>query len=406
MIYDYCVVGGGIVGLATAMKLLERQPGASLMLLEKEPTLGKHQTGHNSGVIHSGIYYTPGSLKAELCRKGAQVTKDFCTEHAIPFEVCGKLLVATDHIEVERMNTLYERAILNNIDVERLDATELKRREPNIRGLGALFVAATGIVDYKLVCDALGRVVQSAGGSINMGVEVSSIQEGSEEVVVNAGDRSWAARRLIACAGLQSDRIARSAGLDIDFRIVPFRGEYYQLPLDKNHIVNSLIYPIPDPELPFLGIHLTRMIGGRVTVGPNAVLGFAREGYPKFSVSARDVRDYLSFPGFWKVMLRNRKSGTAEMKNSRLKQGYLKQCQKYCPDLRLEDLGPYEAGIRAQAVMRDGNLVNDFLFVETDRMLHVCNAPSPAATSAIPIGEMIAEKCISKMSLHEQRRRA
>ena len=406
MIYDYCVVGGGIVGLATAMKLLEKQPGASLVLLEKEPTLGKHQTGHNSGVIHSGIYYTPGSLKAELCRLGAQVTKEFCTEHAIPFEVCGKLLVATNHIEVERMNTLYERSIVNNIGVERLDATELKQREPNIRGLGALFVAATGIVDYKLVCDALGRVVQSAGGSINMGVEVSSIQEGSKEVVVNAGDRSWTARRLIACAGLQSDRIARSAGLDIDFRIVPFRGEYYQLPLDKNRIVNSLIYPIPDPELPFLGIHLTRMIGGRVTVGPNAVLGFAREGYPKFSVNARDVRDYLSFPGFWKVMLKNRKSGTAEMKNSLLKQGYLKQCQKYCPDLKLEDLGPYEAGIRAQAVMRDGNLVNDFLFVETDRMLHVCNAPSPAATSAIPIGEMIAEKCIGKMSMHDQKRHA
>ena len=400
MIYDYCVVGGGIVGLATAMKLLKKQPGASLVLLEKEPTLGKHQTGHNSGVIHAGIYYTPGSLKAELCRLGAQATKDFCTEHAIPFEVCGKLLVATNQIEVERMNALYERSITNNIKVERLDATELRRREPNIRGLGALFVAATGIVDYKLVCEALGRVVRSAGGTIDVGVEVTSIQEDSEAVVVHAGDLRWKARHLIACAGLQSDRIAMSAGLKIDYRIVPFRGEYYQLPLDKSKIVKSLIYPIPDPELPFLGIHLTRMIDGRVTVGPNAVLGFAREGYQKFSVSPRDVRDYLSFPGFWKVLLKNRKSGAVEMMNSLLKPGYLKQCQKYCPDLKLEDLGPYEAGIRAQAVMRDGNLVHDFLFVETDRMLHVCNAPSPAATSAIPIGEMIANKCISKALLH------
>ncbi|TDY16803.1 L-2-hydroxyglutarate oxidase [Paraburkholderia sp. BL6665CI2N2] len=400
MIYDYCVVGGGIVGLATAMKLLEKQPGASLVLLEKEPSLGKHQTGHNSGVIHAGIYYTPGSLKAELCRLGSQATKDFCTAHAIPFEVCGKLLVATNQIEVARMNALYERSIKNNIKVERLGATDLRRREPNIRGLGALFVESTGIVDYTLVCEALGRVVRSAGGLIDLGVEVTSIQEGSEGVVVNAGDMCWTARHLVACAGLQSDRIARSAGLNIDYRIVPFRGEYYQLPLDRNKIVKSLIYPIPDPELPFLGIHLTRMIDGRVTVGPNAVLGFAREGYPKFSFSLRDVRDYLSFPGFWKVLLKNRKSGATEMINSVLKKGYLRECQKYCPDLKLEDLGPYEAGIRAQAVMRDGTLVHDFLFVETDRMLHVCNAPSPAATSAIPIGEMIADKCISRALVH------
>lgn len=397
MIYDYCVVGGGIVGLATAMKLLEKRSGASLLLLEKELSLGKHQTGHNSGVIHSGIYYAPGSLKAELCRLGSQATKDFCTEHAIPFDVCGKLLVATNRIEVERMNALYERSIKNNIKVERLDAAELRRRESNIRGLGALFIEATGIVDYKQVCEALGRVVRSAGGSIELGVEVSSIQEGPARVVVHAGDRRWTARHLVACAGLQSDRIARSAGLNIDYRIVPFRGEYYQLPQDKNKIVKSLIYPIPDPELPFLGIHLTRMIDGRVTVGPNAVLGFAREGYPKFSFSPRDMRDYLSFPGFWTVLLKNRKSGVMEMMNSLLKRGYLKECQKYCPDLKLEDLGPYEAGIRAQAVMRDGTLVHDFLFVETDRMLHVCNAPSPAATSAIPIGEMIADKCIRRV---------
>jgi L-2-hydroxyglutarate oxidase len=394
MIYDYCVIGGGIVGLATAMKLLEQRPGASLVVLEKEMGLGRHQTGHNSGVIHAGIYYTPGSLKAELCRRGSQATKEFCTEHKVPFEVCGKLLVATDALEAERMDALYERSIANNIAVERLDAKELRRREPNIRGVGALFLAATGIVDYKLICAAMGRVIQAAGGEIELGVEVSGIVEGPNDVTVSAGERCWTAKRLVACAGLQSDRVAEMAGMKIDHRIVPFRGEYYELPPDKNDIVRSLIYPIPDPELPFLGIHLTRMIGGSVTVGPNAVLGFAREGYPKFSLSLRDVGDFLTFPGFWKVISANLRSGTAEMLNSMWKTGYLRQCQKYCPSLTLEDLGPYEAGIRAQAVMRDGTLVHDFLFVETDRMLHVGNAPSPAATSAIPIGEMIAEKCI------------
>ena len=398
MRFDFCVIGGGIVGLATAMKLLERRPGASLVVLEKESGLGRHQTGHNSGVIHAGIYYTPGSLKAELCRRGSQATKDFCTEHGIPFEVCGKLLVATNALEAERMDVLYERSRTNQIDVERLDAQELKRREPNIRGVGALFVAATGIVDYRLVCDAMGRVIRAAGGTIELGVEVSDIRETAQEVVVAAGDRRWTAKRLVACAGLQSDRLARIAGMTIDHRIVPFRGEYYQLPPDKNEIVKSLIYPIPDPELPFLGIHLTRMIDGSVTVGPNAVLGFAREGYPKFSFNVRDVLDFASFPGFWKVVLKNRKSAMVETVNSLWKRGYLKQCQKYCPSLTLEDLGPYEAGIRAQAVMRDGTLVHDFLFVETDRMLHVGNAPSPAATSAIPIGEMIAEKCIGGSS--------
>ena len=394
MIYDYCVIGGGIVGLATAMKLLERQPGASLVVLEKESSLGRHQTGHNSGVIHAGIYYTPGSLKAELCRRGSQATKDFCTAHSIPFEVCGKLLVATNALEAQRMNALYERSKKNNIEVERLDAEELKRREPNIRGVGALFLAATGIVNYQFVCEAMGRVIQAMGGEVELGVEVTDIRETAAEVAIAALDRRWTANRLVVCAGLQSDRLAQIAGLAIDHRIIPFRGEYYRLPPSKNDIVRSLIYPIPDPELPFLGIHLTRMIDGRVTVGPNAVLGFAREGYRKFSFNGRDMLEYLLFPGFWKVVLKNRKSAVTELVNSLWKCGYLKECQKYCPSLTLEDLGPYEAGIRAQAVMHDGTLVHDFLFVQTERMLHVCNAPSPAATSAIPIGEMIVEKCI------------
>ncbi len=394
MIFDYCVIGGGIVGLATARALLEARPGSSIVILEKESGLARHQTGHNSGVIHSGIYYAPGSLKAELCRRGALATKSFCQQHSIPFEVCGKLLVATNPLESQRMDALFERARKNSVEVERLDAAELRRREPNIVGTGALFIEATGIVDYKQVCEAMGRMAIAAGAEIVFDACVSKIEETANNVAVSAGERQWTARQLIACGGLQSDRLAKLAGLKIDHQIVPFRGEYYRLPASKNAIVRHLIYPIPDPDLPFLGVHLTRMIDGSITVGPNAVLGFAREGYPKFSFRLKDVAEYGAFGGFWRTIAAHLKSGMLEMRNSLWKPGYLEQCRKYCPDLKLDDLLPATAGIRAQAVMRDGTLVHDFLFVQTERMLHVCNAPSPAATSAIPIGEMIAEKCI------------
>ncbi|AZL74973.1 L-2-hydroxyglutarate oxidase [Pseudomonas oryziphila] len=394
MTYDYCIIGGGIVGLATAMALLQQRPGASLLILEKEDSLGRHQTGHNSGVIHAGIYYAPGSLKADLCKRGAQATKDFCREHGIAFEVCGKLLVASNDLEMQRMQALYERSQQNGLKVERLDAAELRQREPNIVGKGALFLDATGIVDYKQVCNAMAKVIRQAGGELHLSTPVRAIQEHAEHVSVSSDGNTWHARQLVACAGLQSDRLARLAGVKIDHQIIPFRGEYYRLPASKNQIVNHLIYPIPDPELPFLGVHLTRMIDGSVTVGPNAVLGFGRENYQKFSVNWRDVAEYARFPGFWKTIWNNLGSGTAEMKNSLFKRGYLEQCRKYCPSLLVEDLLPYEAGIRAQAVMRDGTLVHDFLFAETPRMVHVCNAPSPAATSAIPIGQMIAEKIL------------
>jgi L-2-hydroxyglutarate oxidase len=394
MVSDYCVIGGGIVGLATAMKILEMEPDASLVLLEKEAQLAKHQTGHNSGVIHAGIYYAPGSLKARLCREGARATKDFCEEHGIPYDTCGKLLVATNGLELQRMEALIGRADQNQINVRRLSGEELKDREPNITGLGAIFVEETGIVDYKLVCEGMAGVLERAGAAIELGVTVDGIRETGNAVVVTAGDRSWQAAKLIVCGGLQSDRLARMAGIKTGHQIVPFRGEYYRLPAEKNQIVRHLIYPIPDPDLPFLGVHLTRMIDGSVTVGPNAVLGFAREGYPKLSFNLTDVMEYVRFPGFWKTMRQHLQHGITEMRNSIFKSGYLEQCRKYCPSLKLDDLLPYEAGIRAQAVMRDGTLVHDFLFLETARMLHVCNAPSPAATSAIPIGAMIAEKVI------------
>jgi L-2-hydroxyglutarate oxidase len=392
MVYDYCVIGGGIVGLATARQLLHAHPDAGLILLEKEPGLGVHQTGHNSGVIHAGIYYAPGSLKAELCRRGAQATKEFAAAHGIAVDVCGKLLVATDAAEAARMDALYERSRVNGVASDRIDAAELRRREPHIRGVGALFVPSTGIVDYKAIATAMGDEIRAAGATIEFGVQVTDIAETTDLVTVSAGERRIQARRLIVCGGLQADRLARMAGARSDFQIVPFRGEYYRLPAARNGIITHLIYPIPDPDLPFLGVHLTRTVDGGVTVGPNAVLGLAREGYRKGSFRRHDVATYLRFPGMWRVARANVRTGTRELRNSLFKRGYLRECRKYCPELTVADLLPEPAGIRAQAVLRDGTLVHDFLFAETPRTLHVCNAPSPAATSAIPIAEMITAK--------------
>lgn len=397
MTYDICVIGGGIVGLASALKLTKACPGAGLILFEKEESTGLHQTGHNSGVIHSGIYYAPGSFKAELCRKGVEETTGFCKAHNIPYVNCGKLLVAANEAELLRMDQLFARAQANNVEAERLDAAELKRREPNIAGAGAIFVPSTGIVDYKQICRAMADDLRRHGAEIVTKAEVTDIAETADHVTVRAGAREIKARYLVVCGGLQSDRLAQMAGIETDFQIVPFRGEYYQLPPSKSSIVSSLIYPVPDPALPFLGIHLTRMIDGSITVGPNAVLGWSREGYPKFSFSLRDTASFLRFPGFWRVMRTHWKSGIVEMRNSLFKSRYLEECRKYCPSLQLSDLLPYDAGIRAQAVLRDGTLVHDFLFKETPRMLHVCNAPSPAATAALPIGSMIAGRVAGKM---------
>jgi L-2-hydroxyglutarate oxidase len=396
MIHDFCVIGGGIVGLATARRLLELRPGASLVLLEKEHALAVHQTGHNSGVIHSGIYYAPGSLKADLCRRGAVATREFCVEHGIPFDVCGKHIVATNALELQRLDALGERASQNGIAAERIDAAELVRREPNIVGLGAIFTPSTGIVDYRKLCEALARTILTSGGEIVLGAAVDAIREKGGAVVIRAGEREWTARQLITCAGLQSDRVARLGGLRIDHRIVPFRGEYFRLPAAKDEIVKTLIYPVPDPDLPFLGIHLTRMIDGSVTVGPNAVLGFAREGYGRFSFNAADMFDFATFPGLWRTLAKNRRSAATELRNSLWKRGYLEECRKYCPSLSIADLTPSPAGIRAQAVMRDGSLVHDFLFVESERQFHVCNAPSPAATSALPIADMLADRLLGR----------
>lgn len=398
-VYDYVVVGGGIVGLSTAMTLLQERPGASLVLLEKEEALGRHQTGHNSGVIHAGVYYAPGSLKARLCAAGARRTREFCDEHGIPYRDTGKLIVATSPAELTRMDALFERARSNGLPVERIDARELARREPHVTGLGAIHSPTTGIVDYTQICRRMACVIADLGGEIHLGATVTDITESSNDVRVDSTsggqeNEPLRAGHLIVCGGIQADRLARAAGLDIDFRMVPFRGEYYRLPASRADIVNTLIYPVPDPELPFLGVHLTLMMDGGVTVGPNAVLGWAREGYPKFSVHPADVVDFLRYPGFWKFARRELRTGVAEQWNSLHKPGYLGLVRKYCPQLTVADLGPEPAGIRAQAIRNDGTTVDDFLFYETPRMLHVCNAPSPAATSALPIGDLIAQKVL------------
>jgi (S)-2-hydroxyglutarate dehydrogenase len=396
MTYDFTIIGAGIVGLAAAREILRARPCSSIIILEKERAVAWHQTGHNSGVIHAGIYYAPGSLKARLCREGAAATKAFCTEQGIKFETCGKLLVATNASESIRMDALFERAKQNGIEALRIDRAGLMRLEPNITGVGALGIPSTGIVDYRMVASAFAQIAIAQGADLLLGAEVVAIREDPHAVEISTADRSWNARALIVCAGLQSDRLATLAGLRIDHRIVPFRGEFFTLPKSRAGLINRLIYPIPEPKLPFVGIHLTKTIDGRIIVGPNAVLGFAREGYGKFSFSRRDVFDYLAFPGFWKVIGTHLASGVEEMRNSLWKQGYLAQCRKYCPSLSLADLQPGVAGIRAQAVLRDGTLVHDFLFAETARMVHVCNAPSPAATSAIPIARMIAGKVLTR----------
>ena len=394
--YDYVIIGGGIVGLSTAWQLRQRKPASRILLLEKEAQVASHQTGHNSGVIHAGVYYAPGSLKAKFCKAGMAATIQFCQDNDILYQQCGKLLVATNEIELERMHALFERSRENGLDVELIDTEELHRREPAIKGIGAFLVKATGIVDYQKICIRMAKLFAELGGEVRLNACVTNLRESANSIAVTTADgETLETRYLITCAGLMADRVTRMLGIDIDFQIIPYRGEYFRLPAAKNNIVKHLIYPIPDPDLPFLGVHLTRMIDGSVTVGPNAVQGWKREGYGRINISPRDVTSMLAFPGFWKVAPKNLKSGIAETCDSVWKPGYLKRVQKYCPSIRLRDLEPYPAGIRAQAVLRDGTLVHDFLFAESARSLHVCNAPSPAATSAIPIGEYICDKVVA-----------
>ncbi|KAA0097544.1 L-2-hydroxyglutarate oxidase [Mycolicibacterium sp. P1-18] len=386
----YCVVGAGIVGLSTAHHLLEAEPDATVVVLEAASSVASHQTGHNSGVIHSGIYYEPGSLKARFCKAGERATKEFCAAHDIPFDECGKLIVATTDAEVARMAALQERAGVNGIAYRRIGRPELTELEPNVTGLGALHLPRTGIVDYRRVATTLAELVRGAGGTVLTGQRVVAIAEDARGVTVSTRSTTVTCDRLVVCGGLQADRLAELAGVRVDVQIVPFRGEYFQLPTTRAGFVRRLIYPVPDPELPFLGVHLSPTIAGAITVGPSAVLGLARERYPKSSVDVRDVARMATFPGLWRVARANARLGVREIGNSLFKTRYLRECRKYAPGLTVADLLPLEAGIRAQAVRRNGDLVHDFVVERTARMIHVLNSPSPAATAALPIGRHLA----------------
>lgn len=397
-VYDFIILGGGILGMSTAMQLAKAYPGRRLLLVEKEAGAARHQTGHNSGVIHAGVYYTPGSLKARFCFRGNRATKTFCDTHGIRYDECGKLLVATNVLEMERMKALWERTAANGLEREWLEADALREREPSITGIGGIFVPSSGIVDYGEVTRAMAGEFERLGGEIRYSTEVIGVQERSREVVVETPQGAITGKFLVTCSGLMADRVVRMLGETPGFTICPFRGEYYRLPEKHNQIVNHLIYPIPDPAMPFLGVHLTRMIDGSVTVGPNAVLALKREGYRKSDVSLSDMARMFTHPGILKVLKANLRPGLIEMKNSLYKQGYLEEVRKYCPSLTVDDLEPYPAGVRAQAVSREGKLVDDFLFVDTRRTVNVCNAPSPAATSALPIGEYIVGRVKERLA--------
>lgn len=389
--FDFIIVGGGIIGLATARQLQQQFHGATIAVLEKEPQLASHQTGHNSGVIHAGVYYTPGSLKARFCREGNLLTKEFCREQGIPFRECGKLLVATDELEAERMQALHRRCTENQIEVQPLDQQQLHDLEPYVSGVAALRVPATGIVNYRQVADKLAEQVITNGGQIHTNCRVTAVRE-TDQVSATTSKGVFTGKFLLGCAGLHADRLVRMCGQQPEFKILPFRGEYFRLTAQKSRLVNHPIYPIPDPQLPFLGIHLTPMIDGSLTVGPNATLALAREGYRRRDIAAKDMLEMLTYPGLYRLLLKYPGPTLMELKNSLYKPGYLKQVNKYCRYIERGDLRPYPAGVRAQAVSPNGEMLNDFLFVESPRSLIVGNAPSPAATSALPIARHIVSR--------------
>jgi L-2-hydroxyglutarate oxidase len=388
--YEIGVIGGGIVGLSTALHVIRRFPRLRLLLVEKEAGVARHQSGHNSGVIHSGIYYQPGSLKARLCVEGAAAMVAFCREHNLPHKVCGKLIVASSDDEIPRLQSLFERGQRNGVaGLRLLGAEQILELEPHCGGIRGLYVPSTGITDYAAVCEKYAELIVAQGGTLRTGAEVQKIVTGGERSVIETSAGAFHTRYLINCAGLQSDRISRMAGREPDVMIVPFRGEYYDLIPEKHHLVRGLIYPVPDPRFPFLGVHLTRRVHGGVDAGPNAVLAFKREGYYRRNVSLRDVAGMLSYPGFWRMAAKHWRFGTAEFFRSFNKTAFVRTLQKLVPELADSDLVSEGSGVRAQAVARDGSLVDDFQFVRSENMLHVCNVPSPAATASLPIGRAI-----------------
>lgn len=390
--FDLAIVGGGIVGLATAYRALERFPGLRLVLLEKEPRLACHQTGHNSGVLHSGIYYRPGSLKAANCRDGKRAMEQFCTEQEIPFDLCGKVIVATSAAELPRLQALLERGQANGVKCRKLGREELLELEPHCAGIEAIHVPEAGIVNYRQVSERLGTLIEERGGTILCSSRVTGFRADSDGVALRTTSGDYSAKQVVNCAGLQSDRVARKSGASPPAQIVPFRGEYFKLKPAAESLCRNLIYPVPDPAFPFLGVHFTRMIEGGVECGPNAVLALAREGYRKTDIRVADVWELLRYRGFWKLAARHWRTGLGEMWRSVSKRAFVAALQRLVPEIRGEDLEAAPAGVRAQAIAPDGAMVDDFLLVESPRMIHVCNAPSPAATASLNIGRLIVEQ--------------
>ncbi|MFO0376894.1 MAG: L-2-hydroxyglutarate oxidase [Cyclobacteriaceae bacterium] len=399
MKYDALIVGGGIVGLATALQLQKEKPGLKLAVLEKENELARHQTGNNSGVIHSGVYYKPGSLKARNCIRGYELLLAFCREHHVPFELCGKVIVATEQHELPLLENLYQRGLQNGLDqIRRITPDEIKSYEPYVAGLAGIHVPYTGIVDYKRVAEMYGELIRAQGGEIFLGQKVTGLQESSNTLEVVTADRTFATRLLINCAGLYSDKIAALSFPQLNVRIVPFRGEYYKLRPEKEYLVRTLIYPVPDPNFPFLGVHFTRMARGGVEAGPNAVLAFSREGYTKSNINLRELGETLAWPGFQKVAAKYWRTGLGEMYRSFSKAAFTKALQKLIPEIQESDLIEGGAGVRAQACDSEGGLVDDFLILEGKNVINVCNAPSPAATSSLAIGETVSKLAVGRLN--------
>ena len=389
---DIAIVGGGIVGLATALSLTDSYPQARVVILDKEARVATHQTGHNSGVIHSGIYYKPGSLKARLCTEGARLMKAFCTEHGIHWELCGKLIVATDESELGRLQSIHERGQANGLSgLKMLEASEVKAYEPNCRAVKALVVPETGIVDYVQVAEKMAELLKRRSVEIMTGAGVTAIRRTGQGLTLDTARGAVESRYLVNCAGLYSDEVARLMGIRPEVRIIPFRGEYYMIRPERRALVKNLIYPVPDPEFPFLGVHFTRTVHGDVEAGPNAVLAFAREGYTLGTVRPGEALGMLGYAGFWNMARRYWKMGGYELYRSASKAAFVRSLQKLVPDIRTEDIQRGGAGVRAQAVSPNGSLVDDFRISVTEGAVHVVNAPSPAATASLAIGGHIAD---------------
>lgn len=392
------MIGGGIVGLATAYQLLNEKPDLRILVIEKEDRLAKHQTGNNSGVIHSGLYYKPGSLKAENCIKGYEMLIEFAKKHEIPFDLCGKVVVATNKAQIPLLDNLYQRGMENGLTkITKISQQELKEIEPHCAGVEAIKVPYTGIIDYTAISLKLGELIQSAGGEIQLSTKVLDIKLDKDGANIETDKGNYSAKLVINCAGLYSDKIAALTHPNIEVRIIPFRGEYYMLKKEAQSLVKHLIYPVPDPNFPFLGVHFTRMIKGGIEAGPNAVFAFKREGYTKTSINFSELWDSISWPGFRKVAIKYWKTGMGEFYRSYNKAAFTRALQELVPELKQSDLVPAGAGVRAQACDKYGGLIDDFAFLENERIIHVLNAPSPAATSSLSIGKTVSEMALSRL---------